>query len=191
MASASQQPRQWHGISAATLDAESFAVFYDESQPYIYGYFLRRCGYRVETAEDLTQEAFLAAARQINRGQAMEAPLAWLYGVARHKLLDHFRAEGRITNGVVSWEDRVVDAVAATEFDTDKLADLDRERIEVCLELTPPAQKSAVILRYMDGLAVPEIADSVGKSTHAVESLLARGRANLKRLLSTEAEKSQ
>jgi RNA polymerase sigma-70 factor (ECF subfamily) len=55
----------------------------------VYGYLIARCGDQA-VAEDLTSETFLAAARQ-------DAPLsvAWLIGVARHKLVDHWRRQAR------------------------------------------------------------------------------------------------
>ena len=48
----------------------------------------------------------------------------------------------------------------------------------------PASQRLAVTLRYLDDLSVPEIATATGKSVHAVESLLARGRTSLRRTLS-------
>ena len=45
----------------------------------------------VTVAEDLAQETFLAAVAELKRGRAVETPLPWIFGIARHKLLDHYR----------------------------------------------------------------------------------------------------
>jgi len=49
------------------LDARSFGRFYEDSLPRIYGYFVHRCGGSALTAEDLTQETFLAAVAELKR----------------------------------------------------------------------------------------------------------------------------
>jgi RNA polymerase sigma-70 factor (ECF subfamily) len=59
----------------------------------------------------------------------------------------------------------------------------DRDLVAIALDQLPESQKSVLVLRYMDGLSVPEVAAATGKSVHAIESLLARGRASLKRIL--------
>ena len=56
-----------------------------------------------------------------------------------------------------------------------------RERTARALTAMPEAQRQALVLRYLDRLAVPEIAVALGRSPHAVESLLARGRISFKR----------
>jgi RNA polymerase sigma-70 factor (ECF subfamily) len=54
---------------------------------------------------------------------------------------------------------------------------LDRQQAIAALDALPASQRLVISLRYLDGLSVPEIARAVSKSVHAVESLLARGRA--------------
>ena len=77
------------------LDAESFRAFYDDALPRVYGYFLHRCGGSVAVAEDLTQETFLAAVAELKKDRRVKTPVAWIYGIARHKLLDHYRRQER------------------------------------------------------------------------------------------------
>jgi hypothetical protein len=82
-------------VAALGLDPEKFRAFYEEALPGIYGYFLHRCGGSVPVAEDLTQETFLASVDELKRGRRPEAPIPWIYGIARHKLLDHYRMQAR------------------------------------------------------------------------------------------------
>src|SRR5215217_7144278 len=77
------------------LDAESFNAFYDEALPRVYGYFMHRCGGSAAVAEDLTQETFLAAVAEVKKERHVRTPGAWIYGIARHKLLDHYRRQER------------------------------------------------------------------------------------------------
>lgn len=75
--------------------SEALRDFYETSFPRVYAYFFQRCGGVASVAEDLTQETFLAAAREINKGTVPSAPHAWVLGIARHHLLDHYRDKQR------------------------------------------------------------------------------------------------
>src|SRR5687768_15806990 len=69
---------------------------FDETLPRLYGYFRARVGGDRAVAEDLTQETYLVVARAIAEGRAAVGdPVSWLFGIARHKLIDHYRARER------------------------------------------------------------------------------------------------
>lgn len=130
------------------------------------------------TERILTQETFLAAVRELKKGTAVETPLPWVLGIARHKLMDHYRSEARRERRLeVAWEAEEVDA---------RLADVDdeeaRQKALAALGEVPALQRAALVLRYLDGLSVSEVADALGRSIEAAESLLARGRESFKRL---------
>jgi len=150
------------------VDAESFRRFYERALPRVYGYLLHRCG-SVSVAEDLAQETFLAAVTELKRGRGVDAPLPWIFGIARHKLLDHYRREERRAREAAVG---VPDAVTLPgETDGRALS---------ALAAVPPAQRIALVLRHADGLSVPEVAAALGRSVEAVESLLARGRVGFR-----------
>ncbi|HEY0937024.1 MAG TPA: RNA polymerase sigma factor [Trebonia sp.] len=74
-------------------DEPDLLALYDRALPDVYGYLLIRCG-STATAEDLTAETFLAAVTAVRAGTAVLS-VAWLIGIARHKLIDHWRARSR------------------------------------------------------------------------------------------------
>lgn len=141
-------------------------ALYDRALPQVYGYLMGRCGDRT-VAEDLTSETFLAvaAARQ-------DAPLtiAWLIGVARHKLVDHWRWQAR--------HERLLEAVEGSfaEVDDPWDVELDRWRAGEVLSRLAPQHRAALTLRYLDGLSVPEAAAILERSVTATEALLVRAR---------------
>src|SRR5438128_12346432 len=65
-------------------------AIYRLALPQVFGYLLPRCG-SAALAEDLTSETFLAAVNASRAGNLAEVSTAWLVGVARHKLVDHWR----------------------------------------------------------------------------------------------------
>lgn len=158
-------------------DPREFRAFYDRALPQVYSYLINRCGGVRALAEDLTQETFEAAIKTIGNGNGTAVSVAWLIGVARHKILDHYRRTGR--------EDRKLSRFSDQTSEPDELlvweGEASRDKALAALELLPSNQRSAMVLRYFDDLSVPDIAKAMRKSVHAVESLLARGREGFKR----------
>jgi RNA polymerase sigma-70 factor (ECF subfamily) len=151
-----------------TAEPVDFRPFYAEALPLVYGYLLRRCG-SVAAAEDLTQETFLAAVRELKKARTIDEPLAWVIGIARHKLVDHYRREQRHRAGI---------EISAPPQLEPEPSDGEVTR---ALAAVPHDQRLAIILRHVDGLSVPEVARALGRSVEAAESLLARGRSGFRR----------
>jgi RNA polymerase sigma-70 factor (ECF subfamily) len=155
-------------------DPEAFSGFYEDALPRVYGYFLHRCGGSVPLAEDLTQETFLAAVAELKKGRRVEAPIRWIYGIARHKLLDHYRRLEREHAPVLD------PGADLDEIALDDNAAEARERAVAALAVVAASQRAVLVLCYLEGFSVQEIASALGKSTAAVHSLLERGRASFK-----------
>jgi len=148
---------------------------YDASMPEVYGYLAVRCG-STAVAEDLTSETFLAAADAIERDTVPDLTVAWLIGVARHKLADHWRRLAR--------EERLLTAI-------DAQPDPDPDPWDVHLDLLTAHQvlgrlgahhRSVLVLRYLDGLPVRLVAEHLDRTEHATEALLVRARRAFRHL---------
>src|SRR5207249_565196 len=109
------------------------------------------------------------------QGSLNEVNTAWLVGVARHKLVDHWRRLER--------EQRSLAEVAARVEDVDDPWDewLDRDAAYAALAHLLIPQRAALTLRYLDGLPVADVANHLGRTVHGTETLLARSRAALRR----------
>jgi RNA polymerase sigma-70 factor (ECF subfamily) len=143
---------------------------YDRALPVVYGYLLPRCG-AASLAEDLTSETFLAAVDAVRRDDATPISTPWLVGVARHKLVDHWRRADR--------EQRGLRAVAGDE--QPPASDPWDQRLDsLCaqrsLRRIAPQYRAALTLRYVDDLRVAEVADALDRTLHATETLLVRAR---------------
>lgn len=159
------------GDAAATGPDQGTALLalYDVALPDVYGYLLRRCG-SIATAEDLTSETFVAAVDAVQRDRVPSLTTAWLIGVARHKLVDHWRRMERAQRLV-----EVIDG-AATDLADDWDVLLDSVLAHDVLADLAPHHQAALALRYLDGLPVASVADHLGRSTGATEVLLVRAR---------------
>jgi RNA polymerase sigma-70 factor (ECF subfamily) len=152
--------------------ADPVAAVYRRALPQVYGYLLPRCG-SVAVAEDLTADTFAAAIRAAGDVNPPDLTIAWLIGVARHKLVDHWRRMAREERGL-----RVADSGVDDPWDDALDADAAHD---VLRQLSGP-HRAALTLRYLDGLTVAEVADHLGRSLHATETLLTRAKAALRRV---------
>ena len=150
-------------------DGPALLALYDRALPVVYGYLFDRCRDRA-TAEDLTSETFLACVAAMKRPSGQVVSIPWIVGVARHKLVDHWRRLAR--------EERLLTAVeGGTEDDDDPWdATLDAIRASGVLATLGAHHQAALTLRYVDGLPVPEVADVLDRTVHATEALLVRAR---------------
>ena len=154
-------------------------AIYGVALPQVYGYLLPRCG-SVVIAEDLTAETFMAAVAAVRERQVREVTVGWLVGVARHKLVDHWRRVARERRGLAA-------AVQDREDADDPWEEvLDLHAAHAALLRLSVPQRLALTLRYLDGLPVPEVAEHIGRSVHATETLLVRARAALRRVYQEE-----
>lgn len=144
---------------------------YDRALPDVYGYLAARCGSDA-LAEDLTSETFLAAVDAVRRGRVPRLTVAWLIGVARHKLVDHWRRTGRERDRAeAAGAEPADDATDAWDVHLDQLA------AHAALADLGPHHRSALTLRYLDDLPVREVAACLGRTEGATEVLLVRARA--------------
>jgi RNA polymerase sigma-70 factor (ECF subfamily) len=163
-------------VSEATTADQGPALLalYDQALPDVYGYLLRRCD-SPTTAEDLTAETFLAAVAAVQKGTVERLTAAWLVGVARHKLVDHWRRRARDERNLAAVADEVVEAEDPWD------AELDASVAHTVLASLGPHHRAALTLRYLDGLSVPEVAKLLGRTVHATEALLVRARLAFRR----------
>lgn len=160
------------GSAAASSGDQRRALvdLYDSALPQVYGYLAARAG-SIAVAEDLTSETFLAAADAVRRSAVAELTTAWLIGVARHKLADHWRRLER--------EQRALTVVAG-EPDLpldDWDVQLDALQARAVLAALGPHHRGALTLRYVDGLPVRDVATLLRRTEGATEVLLVRAKA--------------
>lgn len=165
------------GLDAIFASEAAFRAFYDRALPRVYGYILSRCHGDVALAEDLTQLAFTTAIRERRSYDGRADPVAWIVGIARHKLVDHFRAVDREEGRLFKLAVREI----AMEAGRDPWSAADeRERLAAALARLPAMQRAVLVLHYADGLPVREVAREIGRSESATESLMTRARDGLR-----------
>lgn len=140
------------------------------------GFFGRRLREQAPDVEDLVQETLLAV--HLHRGTYDDSlPVtAWLHGIARHKLVDHWRRQGRqATEPLDDLPEALHPVVAPEASGTRDLATL--------LAWLPAAQRDAIVDTKLEGLSVAESAQRRGASESAIKVQVHRGLQKLARLV--------
>jgi RNA polymerase sigma factor (sigma-70 family) len=142
-----------------------------------------------EDAEDLVQDVFIKVFENIQQFKEEASLGTWMYRIAVTQSLDFIRKKKRRKRAgtVLSWlsigEKESLDVV---EFNHPGVIAENREQAAIlfrAIAQLPENQKSAFVLQKVEGLSVQEIAGVLSSSESAVESLLSRAKANLKKLL--------
>ncbi len=133
--------------------------------------FLRKSGFG--DADDIAQEAFLAAWSGLNRLRDDEGFRAWLFGIAWRKALDHSRSARRAARRDQAWrEDQAEDAPRQAD-------PADRMALEAALADLPPDQRACVTLCLGQGWSHGEAAEVLDLPLGTVKSHVNRGRERL------------
>jgi RNA polymerase sigma-70 factor (ECF subfamily) len=142
----------------------------------LYRYCLRRLE-SPEEAEDALQNTFVRVHRALRRGVRPEYESAWLYRIAHNVCASRLELATRRARWASRRPLEDVD-VAAPEHDPDAALGL----VSAVAEL-PENLREALLLREWHGLSYAEIADSMGTTVPAVETLLVRARRHLTSVL--------
>jgi RNA polymerase sigma factor (sigma-70 family) len=139
----------------------------------IYAYCLRRLGSR-EEAEDALQATYLNAYRSLKGGFEPQLAQAWLLKVAQNVCFDRLRSTTRRARLELAHDAQEVEELAPAPVVGDELFG-----IEDALAALPDQQRRAILLREWQGLSYKEVAQELGLSQGAVETLLFRARRSL------------
>lgn len=161
--------------AAAHGDGVAVRWLLDTAAPVVYGYVFARVGGDEDAAADLLQDTFLEAMRSADSFRGDSALTTWLCAIASRRLARHYEVERRQQEA--RRQLRVVPAEPIAD-DTDAVAE--RDRVTRALGRLAPDHRRVLVLKYLDGHAVADIAEEIGRSRVQVQSLLQRARDALR-----------
>jgi RNA polymerase sigma-70 factor (ECF subfamily) len=169
----------------ARADPHAFAELYRRYMEPIYRFHLIRTS-NVQDAQDLTSQTFLAALESIESYRGQGSFAGWLFGIASHKVADHYRRR-HVSASLEAIEEMTdpepyPEEVAATRLQLTQVAR--------ALATLAPDQAEALTLRLSGGLSALEVGRIMGRSEAAVKMLVHRGLRNLQDRLAPGTEVS-
>lgn len=162
----------------ATLAAEAqhrpraFETLYHRYRDRIYWYVRTRTPTE-EDAADLTQQIFAQALDALAQYRPQRGSFAaWLFAIARHALTDFHRRH----RPTVTWDlvPVVLQPRARHDLEAEFLQREDLDRLRALFQVLPATTREMLVLRFVAGLTVGEIAAVIGKGEAATRKQLAR-----------------
>jgi len=135
-------------------------------------------------AEDVAQQVFLHALRDIARYQRRSTLLVWLIGIAAHRCMDAINSERRRLRRIELNDQAtlVVPDLGCSPSDR-----IDRSRwivaLEKCLSVLASEVRMTVLLRFQSGMSYPEMAEVLGVRSETLQARVARALPVLRRCL--------
>lgn len=176
-------------VTAIGRDPDAFEAFYREHLPWVRRFVARRVD-DPHAAADLTADIFLAAmSGAVGYRARSGTPAAWLVGVARHVVSDHWRRgvrEARVharVSGRVLLDEQSIDLLAQ-RIDAERLS----RELYLSLADLPDAQRAVVELVAVDGLSLVEAAQALGITAGAARVRYHRARTRLRNTLPSPFE---
>ncbi len=149
---------------------EQLRALYERTLVDVHRYASKLCGGDRSATEELVQETYLALVRHARANPTEEIGIGWLMLTCRHRFIDHERSRQRRQHR---------ETVVALQRPVESDAPPD-SGVLGALATLPVAQRTALVLRYVDDLPVDDVARVIGKSVRATESLLVRARTALR-----------
>jgi RNA polymerase sigma-70 factor, ECF subfamily len=160
-------------IAGDATRLDQFTTLYAERSGTIYAMMLR-LSRTSATAEDLTQETFLRAWRALPSFRGESTSHTWLHAIALHVWIDWCRQQRR---DFLRWrgpdELRYTDAIVAAMPDTGV-------ELELSIARLPRQMGEAVILYYIHGYSVKDVANALGKAEGTIKAQLHAARKLLR-----------
>jgi RNA polymerase sigma-70 factor, ECF subfamily len=167
-------------------DHEAFGQLIDRHASAIVNLAYRMVGNRAE-AEDLAQEAFLAAFKALSTFRADSKFSTWLYRIASNKCKDWLRAK-RPGMGQQDVDiDEILDIHVAEEQTPERLLSQQQvaQELEQAIQRLPPLYREAFVLKHVEGLSYEEMEEILGVNGDTLKMRVYKGRLQLSRELAS------
>lgn len=169
------QPDQQLITLVASGDSAALGILIDRHQQRVLSLSYRLLGRR-DQAEDAAQEVFIKIYHAAGKYRPEAQFTTWLYRIVVNQCLDMKRKTARAPQALGQ---DTIDQVG--HVPTDKLEARERsQQVQQAVADLPEAQQTALILHRFDGQPIRQIAQVMGRSESAVESLLVRAYAKLR-----------
>src|SRR4051794_2675712 len=153
---------------------DAFQVIFDRYRQRLFAYTRQMLGGSRQDAEDALQDVFLRAYGALRANDRPVSLRAWLYHVAHNRCIDQLRRPAPAQADVF---DLSRSPLRDPIEESQRREDL--RRLVEDVQRLPEAQRSALLMREMDGLSYQELADALEVTVPAVKSLLVRARIGL------------
>jgi RNA polymerase sigma-70 factor (ECF subfamily) len=160
-------------------DVAVIGALYEHFHLSVYRYLYYRVG-NEQVAEDLTSEVFIRMLRFLSGFHPPSASFpSWLFQIARNLVADHFRSRDMKNN--VELEESVISAT--DDIDTTVERKLNTDSLRKALDKLSEDQREVIVLRFIAGMPIAEVAQALDRSEDAIKGLQRRALIGLREIL--------
>lgn len=160
-------------------DAAAHRAFLTEAAALLRAYFRNRLRGAPEDAEDLVQETLVALHTRRDSYDPAYPLTAWMYAIARYRLIDHLRRQKHRAHSSL-------DGIDVSDNDPEYEASDARRDVRVLLDKLPEKQRTAIRMVKLEEKSVRETAEATGLSESDIKISIHRGLKTLMRLMAEE-----
>lgn len=150
----------------------------EENQKAVRRFLTALCCGNQPLADDLAQDTFVKAYLSLEKFRSESKFIIWIFRIAYNTFISHNRKQHvSISNNVNIKEAELFAAKASSD------SMFEYQELYLALEKLTDKERSAILLHYLQGYSINEIAEINGCSVDAVKKQLSRGRQHLQNLL--------
>jgi RNA polymerase sigma-70 factor (ECF subfamily) len=157
-------------LDYGTGNAEAFELLYNRYKQPLYKFIRNSCSCELQSAE-LFQDVWLRVIKARSSYTPDTTFKAWLFRIARNRTVDYYRLNGRLNEATLN-EEIPIESANDQAVEPEAYASLSEQidALQQALETLPLAQREALLLHYIAGMTVKEIADVVSAKPETVKS---------------------
>jgi RNA polymerase sigma-70 factor, ECF subfamily len=173
---------------ARSGDSDAFRLLVEQHSRAVFRLAFRMTG-NEQDAEDVVQETFLRAYRQLDKYEARSSFSTWLYRIASNYSLDLIRMrkrhEEKRERGSKAEERDILQSISVNAPGPDRIAHSNQvqARVNEALNELSDQERTAFVLRHFEGLSIDEIGETLGTGTNATKHSIFRAVQKLRRSL--------
>ena len=164
-------------------DQEALVSLYERYRSSVFSYIYYRVSDQ-DSAEDLTADVFVRMLTKMDTYVHKTRPiLAWLYTIARNLVIDHYRSNGKMN---VAHLDEAL--IVSDDGHPGKIVQerMDQECLRRALEQLTEEQRQVILLKFIEGREIGEVAEILGKNERAIRSLQHRALVAMQKAMEQE-----
>ncbi len=175
-------------VDLSLTDPDSYYYLIERYEPKIFRYIKRISNLTGEESEDLLQDIFIKAYRNLNSFNSKLKFSSWIYRIAHNETISRYRKKKSYSATIDSFvEDNdshhISDLLSETfEVERDRISKENAEKVNEVLALLPGKYREVLILRYFEDQSYKEISDILRKPPGSVATLINRAKSKFKKI---------
>jgi len=155
-------------IGAKQLDPAALRLLHQRFYEPVARYIQFKVG-DPHTVEDLSGEVFVRVLEGLKRGHTWrDSPQAWIMGIARNVVVDHYRRKERLTE--VALDERLTSSEETDPTHYALLSERQRHLTDAIQQLTEE-QRDVILMRFIEGMNINGVAKAINKTPGAIKGL--------------------